>query len=461
MRPTLAAVSGPKAIVLTLTIAFALGCKKKPSTEAAAPSAAPNPAAVPTHTSSSEPTEPPATVSQQKYTTFNGRPLPDGFTYTGPKLQPAQEFKPYSGGPAPNIPFAKGLLTTAVIAGHLAGDLESLNTVVALDSKTATIEMDQSILPQSSVPAIQDKPNTGHSTRINDLADYASSNRIMLFAEINKTQHFPGSTWLASSGATLNLLKAGQPAQVQLEANENAKVAGLFSHHLLKLPTEVSWGDRTMFDCLLHRVEPGDLAVPVIVNDVPTDLPVVHARCVADSGEVEDLFILDQPSNPLYLATQEGPFAERMQVTKISYLPDSQETTVKPSGEANPAPGKSMEQKLANKEPVEVYGIYFDFNSAQIKPQSEATLKMISGILQKNPTWKLSLGGHTDNIGGDDFNLALSKKRAAAVKDALVSQYKIAPGRLSTDGFGATKPVAPNDTVQGRALNRRVELQRQ
>jgi outer membrane protein OmpA-like peptidoglycan-associated protein len=88
-------------------------------------------------------------------------------------------------------------------------------------------------------------------------------------------------------------------------------------------------------------------------------------------------------------------------------------------------------------------------------------LKQIAGILQKNPSWKLSLAGHTDNAGEDPINLDLSKRRAAAVKNALVNQYKIAPDRLATNGFGASRPVASNDTIEGRARNRRVELQRQ
>jgi OOP family OmpA-OmpF porin len=69
--------------------------------------------------------------------------------------------------------------------------------------------------------------------------------------------------------------------------------------------------------------------------------------------------------------------------------------------------------------------------------------------------------GHTDNIGGDTFNLDLSQRRAAAVKQALATRYHIGPDRLSTAGFGATRPVESNDTMEGRARNRRVELVRQ
>lgn len=120
-----------------------------------------------------------------------------------------------------------------------------------------------------------------------------------------------------------------------------------------------------------------------------------------------------------------------------------------------------IEQQLAEKKPVQIYGIYFDFASATIRPESEAVLSEIAGILKRNPDWTLNVDGHTDNIGGDIFNQKLSEQRAAAVKDALVTRYQIAPNRLVTHGYGLTRPVESNDTLAGRARNRRVELMRQ
>jgi outer membrane protein OmpA-like peptidoglycan-associated protein len=120
-----------------------------------------------------------------------------------------------------------------------------------------------------------------------------------------------------------------------------------------------------------------------------------------------------------------------------------------------------MEKTLADKKPVEVYGIYFDFNSANIKPESEVVLKQISDILHRNPDWKLSVSGHTDNIGDAPFNQDLSNRRAVAVKDALVTRYGISPNRLTTSGYGASRPIETNSTMEGRARNRRVELQRE
>jgi outer membrane protein OmpA-like peptidoglycan-associated protein len=81
--------------------------------------------------------------------------------------------------------------------------------------------------------------------------------------------------------------------------------------------------------------------------------------------------------------------------------------------------------------------------------------------MQKNAGWRLSVSGHTDNIGDATANLALSQHRAAAVKGALVARFHIAVERLDTSGFGAGRPIDTNDTLEGRARNRRVELQRE
>jgi outer membrane protein OmpA-like peptidoglycan-associated protein len=110
---------------------------------------------------------------------------------------------------------------------------------------------------------------------------------------------------------------------------------------------------------------------------------------------------------------------------------------------------------------VEIHGIYFDFASDHLKPESKPVLDQIAQIMQKYPDWKLSVSGHTDNVGGDSYNLDLSKRRAAAVKQELVARYHIVPDRLTTNGYGASSPIDTNNTLQGRARNRRVELTRE
>jgi len=108
-----------------------------------------------------------------------------------------------------------------------------------------------------------------------------------------------------------------------------------------------------------------------------------------------------------------------------------------------------------------VNGILFDTGKADLKPESKAALEQISKMLQKDPKMKVYVVGHTDNVGVLASNVDLSKRRAAAVVQALTSQYGVAADRLAPYGDGPYAPVASNDTEDGRSLNRRVELVKQ
>ena len=108
-----------------------------------------------------------------------------------------------------------------------------------------------------------------------------------------------------------------------------------------------------------------------------------------------------------------------------------------------------------------VYGIYFDTGKADVKPESDATLKEIAKLLQQDPKLKLYVVGHTDNVGTLASNMDLSKRRGDAVVTVLTTTYKVAAARLTAAGDGPTAPVASNDSEDGRAKNRRVELVKQ
>jgi outer membrane protein OmpA-like peptidoglycan-associated protein len=110
---------------------------------------------------------------------------------------------------------------------------------------------------------------------------------------------------------------------------------------------------------------------------------------------------------------------------------------------------------------IAIYGIYFDTDSAEIKPESLPTLKEISKLLQNRPDLELLVVGHTDNQGTYDHNMDLSSRRAEAVARALVREYGISEIRLRAAGVGYLSPVASNDTEPGRGMNRRVELVKQ
>ena len=117
-----------------------------------------------------------------------------------------------------------------------------------------------------------------------------------------------------------------------------------------------------------------------------------------------------------------------------------------------------MKNRLISEGKLVTYGIYFDVNKDEVKPESFGTLKEIAKILTENPDVRVKIVSYTDNYGADADNLDLSKRRGASVKDELVKNFGIAASRLESDGMGETQPVAPNDTPVNKARNRRVEL---
>jgi outer membrane protein OmpA-like peptidoglycan-associated protein len=122
--------------------------------------------------------------------------------------------------------------------------------------------------------------------------------------------------------------------------------------------------------------------------------------------------------------------------------------------------GGMLHQDLAASGRARLYGVLFDLDSANIRPESRPVLDEVVHLLASEPAWKLTLEGHTDGSGAPAHNQTLSEQRAAAVKAYLVAQG-VATARLTSVGFGSSRPVADNATDLGRARNRRVELVRE
>lgn len=104
------------------------------------------------------------------------------------------------------------------------------------------------------------------------------------------------------------------------------------------------------------------------------------------------------------------------------------------------------------------YGILFNAGSDHIRDSSTPTLAGIGDMLKAHPELELTIEGHTDNVGSAAANQKLSDKRAAAVKTYLVNTFAIDAARLKSVGYGATRPISPNTTAEGRQDNRRIEL---
>lgn len=107
---------------------------------------------------------------------------------------------------------------------------------------------------------------------------------------------------------------------------------------------------------------------------------------------------------------------------------------------------------------IALYGILFDIAKADLRPESEPALAEIAALLKGDPKLAVLIVGHTDNQGGFDYNIDLSRRRADAVIKALSATYKVDPKRLRAAGAGMIAPTAANDAEDGRAKNRRVEV---
>jgi len=263
----------------------------------------------------------------------------------------------------------------------------------------------------------------------------------------------------------------------------------------------------------LTRVDPTPVTLSVLVNDRTTTLPALRARGKLQSDDAEFFFLYDE-ANPISLKFRVGlkqpmppefqemlkqaalaggecrgcaeikrQFEDRdvLQVVKITHKCEEPALLSRDGGKGGTSPGGNLpsgggggavagtgsgaaraplEESLAKTGRVEIYSIYFAFNSDEIREESEPTLHEIADVLRRHPDWKLAIEGHTDNIATDAYNLQLSQKRAAAVKNALVSKQGTAGARLTTAGLGESRPKDTNDTLEGRARNRRVELVR-
>jgi hypothetical protein len=143
---------------------------------------------------------------------------------------------------------------------------------------------------------------------------------------------------------------------------------------------------------------------PVIVNDRVVKVPVLTGIAFGDTRQQTSVTVLDDETLPLVLDYSVPSNGFRIRYTKISF----------------PTNGE-LEKQLSVEKRADVYGIYFDFASDRLRPESTPVLSEIAALLTKNSDWTLSINGHTDNVGGDASNLALSRRRSAAGRAALVT----------------------------------------
>ncbi len=130
---------------------------------------------------------------------------------------------------------------------------------------------------------------------------------------------------------------------------------------------------------------------------------------------------------------------------------------VLPEKKMDAAATLSISKEMRDKGRVQI-DIEFDSNKSVVKPRYHQELKRIGDIMTANPEWKMVIEGHTDNVGGKDFNMNLSARRAEAVRAYIIEHFGVSNTHLTSKGYGMSKPIASNKTVVGRQKNRRVEV---
>lgn len=352
-----------------------------------------------------------------------------------------------SPSPPPVVPLVEGLVVTGA-ASERQGDYESTVTVDSVDPDGSLHLTAAGELPDPGGGARRPVRVT-RDVRAVDLRD----GRTYKYLFSNGDAEYPGTTAIGTSAAVIKDLRAHGKTSITLDGHPGG-LAALVTGMLGMLQgagsdgTEPNSAPAGYLSATggLEAVEPKPVPFPTIVNNLTVSLPAWHLRgsFVQDEKPTSvEWYVLDDPANPLTLSFAFGK--DRLDIVRIAY-PAANETA-------------ALESALAETRRAVVYGIYFDFNSATIKPESEPVLHTIVEVMARNPTWVLNVEGHTDNVGGNARNQALSASRAAAVKQALVARG-VQAARLNTSGFGASAPRATNTTLEGRARNRRVELTR-
>src|SRR6476661_394477 len=339
------------------------------------------------------------------------------------------------------IPLCPGLTYVGSVS-EPAGDYEPIVKVDAVTSRA--VELTYSAQVQTSSGILDN--NTKRTVLLEDLAN-ATLEAPWFSPTMART--IPGTTAMGPSRAVLRALKAGDTVKLGVLTRNSTDLPARRDAHPNAYEEVATYP--------LHRVEPQPVMIPVTVNGEKVTLPAIHAAGTYFDEHTE-FFLLDDEDNPMSLGSR---------TTSLGGGPPSGSRAVKITFRCSESSARlpvtaadRLERSLRETGRAEVYDIYFDFNSDRIREESDSTLQDIVTVLRRHPDWKLAIEGHTDSIASDRFNLELSQRRAAAVKTALTGRFAISGARLTTAGYGESRPMDRNDTPEGRARNRRVELVR-
>lgn len=425
---------------------------------------------------------------------------------SGQVLDPPAPWTEPAPSERPKLSLCPGFTVVTAIAS--GGDYESIKTVESMDGKQVRLRYSsESSRPWWEIPPGQRNCEAGtpgcaianvithRNILSSDLESAHKYDQIFVTDKISPDTA-PGTTAIGTSGEVLRELKSKGESEFSIcyGAEDTRVVEKRFDEpngETRAVPAGCfAWG--SPFPIKRTGNEP--VRIRVLVDDAPVDLPAIQAQATEPSGRRDEFFFLDDEHNPLTLkfrlgigtvpalspsnrqacelAKQQGNLTLGGDNPPSCDLPEGGDrdvltvTKIITKCEAPKSAGASgisdrvsaLEKSLAENGKVDIYSIYFSFNSDKLRDESKPTLTDIAEVMRRHPDWKLQVNGHTDGIGGDEFNLDLSKRRAAAVKNALVKQFGVNMGRLAAAGYGKSQPKDTNDTLEGRARNRRVEL---
>ena len=410
----------------------------------------------------------------------------------------------------PRIPLCAGMtLVTAV--NDSTGDYESIKTLESVDDKEIRVHYTTQKVDYGGLLSLDPPRVKSYESRRTILReDIRTSRSYLQQFDTVIPELVPGMTSLGTSTEVLAELKTKGEAEFGI------------SHWAFAVPPGLDPNDsqsiyRKQMKTRSKVVEPKPVMINVLVNGQPTDLPAIHTHGDFYSY-ISDFWFLDQPDNPLTLKFRigigevrplspedkkacqtapkmngfpnqgclkpDGGDSSTLDMVKINYRCGAAPPAGSGAGagagagaaigvgsgsgvgggSASAAPAGTgpaeLERALEKENRIEIFDIFFAVDSDEIRQESEPRLRDIADVLKRHPEWKLTVEGHTDSLAADDYNVKLSQRRAASVKNALVSRYGIVASRLNPEGFGESRPRAPNDTMTGRARNRRVELVR-
>ena len=287
-------------------------------------------------------------------------------------------------------------------------------------------------------------------------ADVAAASRLWVYHSKKESGEHPDYTMMAISRATYRRLLATRSDTFQVMTLQSPAGAMAAAFGWLGAPRATPIRYRGTVSLL----EPAPARFPLLVSGQRVEVPALHLRAsLTAKGRTwtPEFWVLADTTYPLILKWVGASDAPEnvLQTVRVDLPPANPSR----GGEIGGGNG-TLEGALATDCRVELPGIYFAFNSAELQPASDQAIAALAEILTRHPDWTGTIEGHTDSVGTAASNRSLSERRAEAVRTRLADAHKVDRTRLAIAGYGSSRPREPNATIEGRARNRRVELVR-